>query len=77
MDCVQVNPGSKSSVQGVREGDVITAINGQPTEKVSNSQAHNLLKEAGPTLTLTLKQSVDLLSTLWLSFFGSSSSSLC
>lgn len=57
---LQVNPGSKSSLQGVREGDVITAINGQSTEKVSNSHAHGLLKDAGPTLTLTLKQSVEL-----------------
>jgi hypothetical protein len=52
-----VNPGSKAALQGIREGDVITSMNGQPTEKeVTNSQAHALLKEAGPTLRLGLKQ---------------------
>ena len=54
---LQVNPGSKAALQGIREGDVITSMNGQPTEKeVTNSQAHALLKEAGPTLRLGLKQ---------------------
>lgn len=52
-----MNPGSKAALQGIREGDVITSMNGQPTEKeVTNSQAHALLKEAGPTLRLGLKQ---------------------
>jgi S1-C subfamily serine protease len=53
---MQVNPGSKAALQGIREGDVITSINGQSTEQISNSQAHSFLKEAGPTLTLGLKQ---------------------
>ena len=52
----QVNPGSKAALQGVREGDVIASLNGHPTAGVTNSQAHALLKEAGPTLRLGLKQ---------------------
>lgn len=52
----QVNPGSKAALQGIREGDVITSMNGQSTDQVTNSQAHALLKEAGPTLRLGLKQ---------------------
>jgi S1-C subfamily serine protease len=51
-----VNPVIKAALQGIREGDVITSMNGQPTEKeVTNSQAHALLKEAGPTLRHGLK----------------------
>ena len=51
-----MNPGSKAALQGVREGDVIASLNGHPTAGVTNSQAHALLKEAGPTLRLGLKQ---------------------
>ena len=51
-----MNPGSKAALQGIREGDVITSMNDQATEQVTNSQAHALLKEAGPTLRLGLKQ---------------------
>ena len=73
-----MNPGSKAALQGIREGDVITSMNEQPTEQVTNSQAHALLKEAGPTLRLGLKQ----LSLVTFRFFdsltfSSSSSSLC
>ena len=53
----QVNPGSKAALQGIREGDLITSINDRPTEgPVTNQEAHGLLKEAGPTLRLGLKQ---------------------
>ena len=51
---LQVNPGSKASQQGIREGELIASINGQTTDRVTNSQAHNLLKDAGSTLTLEL-----------------------
>lgn len=56
LSVLQVNPGSKAALQGIREGDVITFMNDQSTDQVTNSQAHALLKEAGPTLRLGLKQ---------------------
>ncbi|XP_075216819.1 uncharacterized protein LOC142322063 isoform X3 [Lycorma delicatula] len=52
----RVNPGSKAAQQGVREGDVISAINGTPTRLLSNGESHALLRSAGPTLTLGLNQ---------------------
>lgn len=52
----QVNPGSKAAQQGVREGDVISVINGTPTRLLSNGESHALLRTAGPTLTLGLNQ---------------------
>ncbi|XP_057369215.1 uncharacterized protein LOC130690233 [Daphnia carinata] len=71
----RVNPGSKAALQGIREGDVITSMNGQPTEQVTNSQAHALLKEAGPTLRLGLKQGSTLTKRLFKSSSGASVSS--
>lgn len=72
----RVNPGSKAALQGIREGDVITSMNGQPTEReVTNSQAHALLKEAGPTLRLGLKQGSTLTKRLFKSSSGASVSS--
>lgn len=53
---LQVNPGSKAVEGGVREGDVICAINGQNTRHLSNSEAHTALRNAGDTLTLSLNQ---------------------
>ncbi|XP_049840851.1 microtubule-associated serine/threonine-protein kinase 3-like [Schistocerca gregaria] len=52
----EVNPGSKAAQKGVREGDVISSINGQSTRAVSNSDAHALLRNAGHTLRLGLNE---------------------
>lgn len=57
MYCVfQVNPGSKAAQRGIREGDLISSINGQSTRGITNSEAHALLKNAGDTLVLGLNQ---------------------
>ncbi|KAF2886077.1 hypothetical protein ILUMI_20096 [Ignelater luminosus] len=53
---VPVNPGSKAAVKGVREGDIITSINNQPTRDISNADAHILLKKSGDTLKLGLNE---------------------
>ncbi|CAB3373004.1 Hypothetical predicted protein [Cloeon dipterum] len=52
----RVNPGSKAFDESVREGEVITSINGQPTIGLPNCEAHALIKAAGDTLELTLSQ---------------------
>lgn len=52
----QVNPGRKASLSGIREGDVISSINGRPTRGVTNSEAHAMLRQAGPTLKLGLNE---------------------
>ncbi|XP_071439970.1 vinexin isoform X3 [Hetaerina americana] len=52
----RVNPGSKAAQKGVREGDVISSINGQPTRTLSNSDAHALLRNAGQSLRLGLNE---------------------
>ncbi|XP_039276820.1 LOW QUALITY PROTEIN: uncharacterized protein LOC111044999 [Nilaparvata lugens] len=52
----RVNPGSKAAQQGVREGDVISAINGTATRLLTNGDSHALLKSAGSSLTLGLNQ---------------------
>ncbi|XP_063976863.1 uncharacterized protein LOC135162389 isoform X5 [Diachasmimorpha longicaudata] len=51
-----VNPGSKASQQGVREGDLISSINGRNTRDLTNSEAHTLLRNAGDQLKLGLNQ---------------------
>ncbi|PSN50465.1 hypothetical protein C0J52_04939 [Blattella germanica] len=53
---IPVNPGSKAAQKGVREGDVISTINGQSTRNISNSDAHALLRNAGQTLHLGLNE---------------------
>ncbi|GJQ87230.1 putative Src homology 3 domains containing protein [Trypoxylus dichotomus] len=53
---LQVNPGSKAATKGIREGDVITSINGESTRDKTNGEAHALLKSAGNTLKLGLNQ---------------------
>ncbi|KAK1120742.1 hypothetical protein K0M31_010946 [Melipona bicolor] len=51
-----VNPGSKAAQQGVREGDLISSINGRTTRDLTNSEAHALLRNAGEYLKLGLNQ---------------------
>ncbi|KAK9307650.1 hypothetical protein QLX08_002066 [Tetragonisca angustula] len=52
----KVNPGSKAAQQGVREGDLISSINGRTTRDLTNSEAHALLRNAGEYLKLGLNQ---------------------
>ncbi|XP_076753346.1 cbl-associated protein [Xylocopa sonorina] len=52
----RVNPGSKAAQQGVREGDLISSINGRSTRDLTNSEAHALLRNAGEHLRLGLNQ---------------------
>ncbi|CAG5106088.1 Similar to Pdlim7: PDZ and LIM domain protein 7 (Rattus norvegicus) [Cotesia congregata] len=51
-----VNPGSKAAQQGVREGDLISSINGRNTSELTNGEAHTLLRNAGDQLKLGLNQ---------------------
>ncbi|XP_053603944.1 sorbin and SH3 domain-containing protein 1-like isoform X16 [Plodia interpunctella] len=51
-----VNPGRKASLSGIREGDVISSINGRPTKAMSNAEAHAMLRAAGPVLRLGLNE---------------------
>ncbi|EZA62377.1 PDZ and LIM domain protein [Ooceraea biroi] len=53
---LQVNPGSKAAQQGVREGDLISNINGRSTRDLTNSEAHALLRNSGEQLKLGLNQ---------------------
>ena len=50
---VQGSPGDKS---GVKEGDVITAIDGQSTDTYALWQIQDLLKESGKTRNLTIQR---------------------
>ncbi|XP_072939594.1 uncharacterized protein CAP isoform X11 [Epargyreus clarus] len=52
----RVNPGRKASLSGIREGDVISSINGQSTKSMSNADAHAMLRSAGPVLRLGLNE---------------------
>ena len=53
----QVNPGSKASRDGIREGDLVTGINGETVEHLTNCEVQKLLKNSGPTISLQLKSS--------------------
>ncbi|XP_030750991.1 PDZ and LIM domain protein 1-like [Sitophilus oryzae] len=55
----RVNPGSKAAQRGIREGDLITTINSRSTKNLTNSEAHNLLKNSGNTLKLGLNEDLD------------------
>ncbi|CAK1546073.1 unnamed protein product [Leptosia nina] len=55
-----VNPGRKASLSGVREGDVITSINGHSTKSMTNSEAHAMLRSAGPCLRLGLNEDKEM-----------------
>ncbi|CAB3237028.1 unnamed protein product [Arctia plantaginis] len=57
---LDVNPGRKASLSGIREGDVISSINGRPTKGMSNSDAHAMLRTAGPMLKLGLNEDRDV-----------------
>ncbi|XP_063824124.1 sorbin and SH3 domain-containing protein 1 isoform X4 [Ostrinia nubilalis] len=52
----RVNPGRKASLSGIREGDVISSINGRPTKAMTNADAHAMLRSAGPVLRLGLNE---------------------
>ncbi|XP_011869881.1 PREDICTED: uncharacterized protein LOC105563146 isoform X5 [Vollenhovia emeryi] len=52
----RVNPGSKAAQQGVREGDLISNINGRSTRDLTNSEAHAQLRNSGEQLKLGLNQ---------------------
>ncbi|KAH1005867.1 hypothetical protein HUJ04_006775 [Dendroctonus ponderosae] len=52
----RVNPGSKAAQRGIREGDLITSIQGEKTQNLTNNEAHNLLKRSGSTLKLGLNE---------------------
>ncbi|XP_076243270.1 cbl-associated protein isoform X1 [Calliopsis andreniformis] len=52
----RVNPGSKAAQQGLREGDLISSINGRSTRDLTNSEAHALLRNSGEHLKLGLNQ---------------------
>ncbi|KAH1013014.1 hypothetical protein HUJ05_012071 [Dendroctonus ponderosae] len=54
-----VNPGSKAAQRGIREGDLITSIQGEKTQNLTNNEAHNLLKRSGSTLKLGLNEAVE------------------
>lgn len=56
LSLLQVNPGSKAAQQGVREGDLISNINGRSTRDLTNSEAHALLRNSGEQLKLGLNQ---------------------
>lgn len=56
LSLLQVNPGSKAAQQGVREGDLISNINGRSTRELTNSEAHALLRNSGEQLKLGLNQ---------------------
>ncbi|CAH1647222.1 unnamed protein product [Spodoptera littoralis] len=53
---LDVNPGRKASLSGIREGDIISSINGRPTKSMSNADAHAMLRSAGPVLRLGLNE---------------------
>ncbi|XP_045535025.1 uncharacterized protein LOC123721195 [Papilio machaon] len=57
---LNVNPGRKASLSGIREGDVISSINGQPTRTMSNADAHAMLRSAGPVLRLGLNEDKEM-----------------
>lgn len=53
---LQVNPGSKAALKGVREGDLISSINGRSTKSITNAEAHALLRNSGDSLKLGLNE---------------------
>ncbi len=61
MNCtlyiIQVNPGSKAAKCGARDGDLISTINGQPTEGLTNVEVQKLIKRGGDRVSLELKSS--------------------
>nr|XP_026496925.1 sorbin and SH3 domain-containing protein 1 isoform X7 [Vanessa tameamea] len=56
----RVNPGRKASLSGIREGNVITSINGKQTKDMTNADAHAMLRSAGPVLKLGLNEDREL-----------------
>ena len=56
LPLLQVNPGSKAALKGIREGDIISSINGTSTKNIRNCGAHSLLRNAGEQLRLSLNE---------------------
>ncbi|RVE51933.1 hypothetical protein evm_003399, partial [Chilo suppressalis] len=59
-DVNHVNPGRKASLSGIREGDIISSINGRSTKGMSNADAHAMLRSAGPVLRLGLNENREM-----------------
>ncbi|XP_044757363.1 uncharacterized protein LOC123315648 isoform X4 [Coccinella septempunctata] len=49
-----VNSNGKAALKGIREGDIITSINGHPTKDLKYSDAHSLIKNSEDPLRLEL-----------------------
>lgn len=52
----KVNPGSKASYHGLKEGDLLKMVNGYPTERLSQMDVQNIIKETGVSLTLEVER---------------------
>ncbi|XP_045469555.1 uncharacterized protein LOC123677109 isoform X6 [Harmonia axyridis] len=50
----RVNSNGKAALRGIREGEIIASINGQPTKNLAYSDAHSLIKNSGDPLRLEL-----------------------
>ncbi|CAL8126692.1 unnamed protein product [Orchesella dallaii] len=55
LKVARVNPGSKAAKCGIRDGDLISNINGQSTEELTNVEVQKLIKKSGDRVTLELK----------------------
>ncbi|XP_038061141.1 uncharacterized protein LOC119731922 isoform X4 [Patiria miniata] len=52
----KINPGSKASVAQISVGDTVESINGQPTNKLDQNDAQNLIRSAASRLELALSR---------------------
>lgn len=53
--CQQVTVGSPAEGE-LRRGDVVVKINGRPTSHMTHEQAVEMIKKAGPSITLVVKR---------------------